>query len=347
VSDDLATALPPVLLPTNQFPHFYRGGDRIGALRGGPGGPMRPEEWIGSTVTRFGEELSGLSQLPDGRLLRDAVADDPQAWLGPGHVDAFGQSSELLVKLLDPDQRLPVHFHPDKAFARRHLALDHGKTEAWIVLEAPPGAGVGLGFLDAMTKSQVLDMVERRDSAGLLASLRRRSVGRGDTILVPAGVPHAIDAGVLVLELQEPTDLSALLEWEGFAVDGERDGHLGLGFPTVLDALRLHPLDEDELGALVRTPGLTGGDPRSLLAERADGYFRAELLPRSGGVDPGFAVALVLDGDGEVRTERGGALGVSRGSAVVVPWSAGRWDAPGVEVVACRPPLPELAAAAP
>jgi mannose-6-phosphate isomerase len=76
----------PLLLPPNQFPHFYRGGDRIGALRGGPGGPMRPEEWIGSTVTRFGEVRSGLSQLPDGRLLRDAVAADPLAWLGPEHL---------------------------------------------------------------------------------------------------------------------------------------------------------------------------------------------------------------------------------------------------------------------
>src|SRR6185436_18537933 len=72
----------PVLLPTNQFPHFYRGGDRIGALRGGPGGPMRPEEWIGSTVTRFGKDRQGLSELSDGRLLRDAVLADPTAWLG-------------------------------------------------------------------------------------------------------------------------------------------------------------------------------------------------------------------------------------------------------------------------
>jgi mannose-6-phosphate isomerase len=275
------------------------------------------------------------------------VAEDPEGWLGPDHLDAYGQSSELLVKLLDPDQRLPVHFHPDKAFAKRHLALDHGKTEAWIVLEAPEGAGVGLGFTDRMRKDRVLDMVESRDSQGLLASLRRRGVTAGDTILVPAGVPHAIDAGVLVLELQEPTDLSALLEWEGFAVDGERDGHLGLGFPTVLDALRLDPLDDDELTALVRAPGLTGGDPRSLLAERADGYFRAELLPRTGEVAQGFAVGLVLNGAGEVRTERGGAISLERGSAFVVPWSAGRWDAPGAVVVACRPPLPSLAAAAP
>ena len=336
----------PLLLPPNQFPHFYRGGDRIGALRGGPGGPMRPEEWIGSTVTRFGHVRSGLSQLPDGRLLRDAVAADPLAWLGPEHLAAYGDSSELLVKLLDPDQRLPVHFHPDKAFARRHLALDHGKTEAWIVLEAPEDAGVGLGFSALMTKAQVLDLVARRDSATLLASLHRRVVRAGETVLVPAGVPHAIDAGVLVLELQEPTDLSALLEWDGFAVDGERDGHLGLGFPTVLDALRLDPLPPDEREDLVRDTGLTGGEVRSLLTGRADGYFRAHLLPRSGDVVAGFAVCLVLAGAGQVRTEVGATLDVGRGAAFVVPWSAGRWQVRGADVVVCRAPRPVDAAGA-
>ena len=337
----------PVLLPPNQFPHFYRGGDRIGALRGGPGGPLRPEEWIGSTVTRFGEESSGLSVLPDGRLLRDAVAQDPESWLGPEHLAAFGESTELLVKLLDPDQRLPVHFHPNKAFSRTHLGLDHGKTEAWIVLEAPEGAGVGLGFAAAMTKDEVLGLVTRRDAAALLASLHRRRVHAGDTILVPAGVPHAIDAGVFVLELQEPTDLSALLEWEGFAVDGERDGHLGLGFPTVLDALRLDPLSTGERDALVRASGLTGGETRALLADRADGYFRADLLPGQGGVDAGFAVALVLAGSGTVTTEGGTVVPVERGAAFVVPWAAGRWRLTGAEAVVCRPPLPAAAADAP
>lgn len=336
----------PVLLPPNQFPHFYRGGDKIGALRGGPGGPMRPEEWIGSTVTRFGEMKSGLSALPDGRLLRDAVADDPQGWLGPAHVAAFGGSTELLVKLLDPDQRLPVHFHPNKAFARRHLALDHGKTEAWIVLEAPDGAGVGLGFAHAMTKQQVLAMVNDRDSSGLLASLRRRDVRAGDTVLVPAGLPHAIDAGVMVLELQEPTDLSALLEWDGFAVDGARHGHLGLGFPTVLDALRFDPLQPDELDSLVLNTRLSGGSVRSLLSSRADGYFRATLLPGDGQVEAGFAVCLALAGDGRVTTEHGGALVVGRGAAFVVPWAAGSWAVRGAQVVACRPPVPEDAAGA-
>ncbi len=334
----------PVLLPPNQFPHFYRGGDRIAALRGGPGGPMRPEEWLGATVTRFGEETSGLSLLPDGRYLRDAVAADPWEWLGPEHLAAFGESTELLTKLLDPDQRLPVHFHPDRAFARRHLGLDHGKTEAWIVLEAPEGAGVGLGFREPMTKDHVQDLVSRRDSAALLAALHRREVRAGEGVLVPAGVPHSVDAGILVLELQEPTDLSALLEWDGFAVDGERDGHLGLGFPTVLDALRLDPLPEEERRDLVRDSGLSGGEMRSLLSRRADGWFRADLLPGEGEVEAGFAVSLVLSGAGRVSTERAGEVEVSRGDAFVVPWAAGRWRVQGADLVACRPPSPRSAA---
>ena len=64
----------PSKLPSNQFDHFYRGGNRIGVLRHGPGGPMRPEEWIGSITTRFGEAEQGLSHLSNGALLRDAKA---------------------------------------------------------------------------------------------------------------------------------------------------------------------------------------------------------------------------------------------------------------------------------
>jgi len=347
--DDTLTVMDaaPLLLPPNQFPHFYRGGDRIGSLRGGPGGPLRPEEWIGSTVTRFGEATDGLSTLPDGRLLRDAVEADPTAWLGPEHLAAFGPSSELLVKLLDPDQRLPVHVHPDKAFARTHLGLDHGKTEAWLVLEAPEGAGVGLGFVEPMRRDHVQDLVSGHDAAALLASLHRLPVRRGDTVLVPAGLPHAIDAGIFVLELQEPTDLSILLEWEDFAVDGERDGHLGLGFGTALDAVRLTPLDGDERTSLLRADDLHGGRPRPLLAGRADGYFRADLCPGDGEVEAGFAVALVLDGMGDVRTENGGTVPVRRGDALVVPWAAGSWRVAGADLVACRPPLPGPARDAP
>ena len=201
----------PSKLPSNQFDHFYKGGNRIGKLRNGPGGPMRPEEWIGSTTTRFGEAINGLSKLSDGQLLKDVINADPIAWLGEKHLGKFGVSTEILVKLLDPDQRLPVHYHPDQSFAKEKLHLNHGKTEAWIILDAPIGARVGVGFNKQMSKSEVAALVKAHDSQGLLDSLVFKEVKAGDAVFVPAGVAHAIESGIFVLELQEPTDLSILL----------------------------------------------------------------------------------------------------------------------------------------
>ena len=337
----------PTKLPSNQFDHFYRGGDRIGALRHGPGGPMRPEEWIGSVTTRFGEAEQGLSKLPDGTFLKDAIASDPIAWLGEEHFSHFGLSIEVLVKLLDPDQRLPVHFHPNKAFAKQHLGLDHGKTEAWIILEAPAGAGVGLGFKERQDKAELLELVRNQDSRALLASLRRSEVSVGDAILVPAGVAHAIDSGIFVLELQEPTDLSALLEWEGFAVDGIKDGHLGLGFETVTDALMLDPLSDSEFDSLVVRNIFSGGALRSVLPIKADGYFRAHLAPGIGDFEAGFAIALVLDSAGEITFASAPAIQITKGDALVIPHAAGAYSINGANVIVSRPPTVELAKTAP
>ena len=337
----------PAKLPSNQFDHFYRGGDRIGALRHGPGGPMRPEEWIGSITTRFGEAEQGLSKLPDGTFLKDAIAANPVSWLGQAHIDSFSLSIEVLVKLLDPDQRLPVHFHPNKAFAKQHLGLDHGKTEAWIILEAPVGSGVGLGFKETQNKEDLLKLVRDQDSQALLASLRRSEVSVGDAILVPAGVAHAIDSGIFVLELQEPTDLSALLEWEGFAVDGIKDGHLGLGFETVTDALMLDPLGDSEFNSLVLRNSLSGGALRSILPLKADGYFRAHLAPGIGDFESGFAIGLVLDGAGEINFTNAPGMQITKGDALVIPHAAGEFTISGANVIICRPPLAELAKTAP
>jgi len=263
--------------------------------------------------------------------------------LGADHVKNFGLSTEILIKLLDPDQRLPVHYHPNKAFAKTHLGLDHGKTEAWIILEAPAGSGVGLGFATKQNKEEILKLVRAQDSAALLASLRRTEVKVGDAVLVPAGVAHAIDAGIFVLELQEPTDLSALLEWEGFAVDGIKDGHLGLGFETVTDALMLDPLSDAEFEPLIAHNAFSGGALRSVLPLKSDGYFRAHLAPGSGEFPAGFAVILVLDGDGEINFANSPKLEITKGDALVIPYSAGAYSLTGANAIICRPPLAELA----
>lgn len=336
-----ATSTPPapIKLPSNQFDHFYKGGYRIGKLRNGPGGPMRPEEWIASTTTRFGESTTGLSSLADGTLLRDAIEANPILWLGQSHFDQFGTSIEILVKLLDPDQRLPVHYHPDQKFALEKLHINHGKTEAWIVLDAPAQARVGLGFNRTMTKSEVADLVAAHDSAGLLDSLVFLEVKAGDAILVPAGVPHAIDSGIFVLELQEPTDLSILLEWDGFAVDGDIDGHLNLGFDTALDALRLNPLNDSEMAELVSRYETDSENAHAIFHSTADQFFRADYLPGNGErIEAGFGILLCLSGEGVLAAENSEPLTVSEGDAVVIPHCAGSFQLSGCAGILCRPP---------
>ena len=139
-----------MLLAANQpADRFYRGGPRIAAFRGERGGAAAgdhvPEDWVASVTTQAGDGSVGLTRLPGtpssnppngGRLLRDAIAGDPTAWLGQAHVEAFGADPRLLVKLLDPGQRLPVHGHPDDAWASAHLGRAHGKAEAWCILPA-------------------------------------------------------------------------------------------------------------------------------------------------------------------------------------------------------------------
>ncbi len=341
------TVARPTKLPPNRFDHFYRGGHRISSLRGGPDAERRPEEWVASVTTRAGQGVQGLSPLPDASLLRDRLRADPQAWLGPDHLHRYGaEGLELLVKLLDAGQRLPVHVHPDRAFAREHLGLAHGKTEAWIVVEADPGSVVGLGLRRPVDLPTLRALVGAHDSEALVDLLHHHPVAPGDGILVPAGTAHFIGAGVFVVELQEPTDLSILLEWEGLAVDGERDGHLGLGFDVALTALDLTVWTDDTLAAHVHRPATGERGLAPALPAAADPYFRAHRVrPDAGGevpVDAGLSVLVVLDGEGALTPDHGDRLELRRGDAVVVPWAAGRWAVTGnLDALLCRPPAPD------
>ena len=329
----------PSKLPSNQFDHFYKGGNRIGKLRNGPGGPMRPEEWIASTTTRFGEAVNGLSKLENGQLLRDVIASDPLNWLGEEHIAKFGSSTEILVKLLDPDQRLPVHFHPDISFAKENLHMNHGKTEAWIILDAPAGAKVGIGFKEVMSKADVAAMVANHDSTGLLKSLVFKEVKAGDAIFVPAGVVHAIESGIFVLELQEPTDLSILLEWDGFAVDGDKDGHLNLGFDTALDALRLTPLSMDEERQIITKFDIGGQRSGGIFNSIANPFFRADYLTQGHSkVESGFGIFLALSGEGVMIFDNHQPLEIKQGDAVVIPYCAGGFTLSNCSGILSRPP---------
>lgn len=339
--------LDPIRLPANQPPQFYRGGDAIARLRGASGSDSKfgPEDWVGSVTTMFGQETNGLTRLPNGLWLREAVRGNAAAWLGERHVAKLGDSTGLLVKLLDAGQRLPVHFHPSDAFAKQHFDSHFGKTEAWIVVGTyGDDPRVYPGFAETLSKATVAEWTREQDAPSMLGALNSIPVQAGDTVYIPAGLPHAIGEGVFVVELQQPTDFSLTLEWRDFLASPEK-GHLGIGFDTALETLDTSGWDAERLKTIVKHTADDGTESVDLLAAGSGAFFRADRIQLTGGafaLDPSFAILVVMDGAGTLRTEHGSEFPLAKGDTYVVPFDAGQAGVSGaVTVIRCRPPAPE------
>jgi mannose-6-phosphate isomerase len=324
------TRVRPQLLPPNVIEHWYAGGPALAAWRGlPPVGQRCPEEWVGATVGRFGEPDRGPAALADETLLRDAVRADPVAWLGRD--DGLDGDTGVLVKLIDAGQRLPVHVHPTRDFAVRHLDCVYGKTEAWYVLEARDDAAVWVGWRVDVDPARIRALVDSQDADAMLALMNRIPVRPGDGVLVPGGTAHAIGAGVLVVEAQEPTDQSILLERSNTTASDD-EIFLGLDPDLALSALNPHVLADPS--TVLRHADGTGLVP--VLPEAAEPYFRMDMLTAGGRVPAGFAVAVVLTGRGVVRGHDA-ALEVAAGNTLVVPAATGDWQVDGeAHLLVCR-----------
>jgi mannose-6-phosphate isomerase len=111
----------------------------------------------------------------------------------------------LLTKLIDARSALSVQVHPDDAYAARVEHQPNGKTEAWYVLEADPGAEIVLGWSRGTNRAEYLERVREGNLEDLL---RRVPVKPGDAFYLPAGTMHAIGAGIVLFEVQQTSDLT-------------------------------------------------------------------------------------------------------------------------------------------
>jgi mannose-6-phosphate isomerase len=330
----------PIILSSNQPPNrFYLGGQKVSDFRGEQisTDSRVPEDWIASTTTCRGHSTLGLSRLPDGSLLPDAIQADPQSWLGPDHIKEFGIDTKLLVKLIDAGQRLPVHAHPSGAFASENLGALHGKAEAWYILT--PGE-VFIGLRHNISAEDLLKIVKRQDVASLLSLMHRIPVIAHQTVYVPPGVLHAIGKGVFLAEVQEPEDLSILLEWRDFAIDGSVEGHLGLGFEKALEGVERCGRTEGEIRKLIRSPAV---DSIELLPEQSNKYFRLDFLRgvgRQEQYERGFAVIVVLDGSFCITSGMGAKTEVAAGVTIVMSYGVGDYTISGEgSLLIARPPV--------
>lgn len=354
-----------ILLPPNRVWRTYRGGaelDRLAAV-GEPTDNHFPEDWVGS-VTRA--RNAGREQLADEGLSRVVVggvahafdallADDPGYFLGAAHVSRFGAVPQLLVKLLDSAIRLHFQVHPTVEFARLRLGASSGKTEAYHVLATRPGldARLYLGFQRPPARDELRRIVETQDIAALEACFDPIVVRPGDTYLVPGGTPHALGAGLLLVEVQEPSDLVVRFEFErGGYVLPEAARFMGRDLEFCLDVFDLAPRPLGEVARVNRCEPVRlrelgpGSWQEELIGPARTACFR---LRRSVVAAPlvktETEAAIVIVTEGAAELTAGGETHALRfGEKVFLPAGLGpvaiRPASNGCVFLECLPPLP-------
>jgi mannose-6-phosphate isomerase len=333
----------PLQLAPNPVGRAYRAGEALAAFRGIDVDESTPEDWLASTVEAADGDSDGLSRLADGRLLRDAIAADPEAFFSRRHLEAFGPDPRLLVKLLDAGVRLPVHFHPDRGAGLTTAGKPASKTEAWVIVgAAEPDAAVYFGFREDVDGAQLAQWATRGPDDELLAAMNRIAVSAGDVVFVPGGVPHSIGAGIFMVELQEPSDAAVFLSDQRFdlpLVVGIDDS-----FDVALRGADCSPWTDGRLGQVLSNGRDDTSPSIDLLPAAASPYFRARRLRPSGALrlEAEYSVLVVLEGRGRLMSTHDRPLELKAGDTVLVPFGAGDCLLAGdIVVIQTLPPSPE------
>lgn len=120
----------------------------------------------------------------------------------------FGNRTEkefpLLVKVIDAKEDLSIQVHPDDSYASEHENGSLGKTECWYILDCKENASLVIGH-NAETKQELEDMVEQERWNELI---REIPVEKGDFIQINPGTIHAIKGGIVLLEIQQSSDVT-------------------------------------------------------------------------------------------------------------------------------------------
>ena len=177
-----------------------------------PGDEKTPigESWeladLSQTSPSGGGGDSEHSVVANGPLAGDTI---PDLLKKVGHERLLGRlrlseqgGFPLLVKFLDAKQNLSVQVHPSAEYADRHPDA-FLKSEAWYILDSEPGAAIYKGVRDGVTPEQFREAIENDSVEPLMI---RVPVKPGDCHYLPSGTCHALGAGVLVAEVQTPSD---------------------------------------------------------------------------------------------------------------------------------------------
>lgn len=289
----------------SQYRDYVWGGNRLRP------GQVTAEAWVvfeGDRITNG--PLAGLT-------LGEAAGQYGAEVLGQRVIARTGKRFPLLIKLLDCAQWLSLQVHPNDEQAMHLEGSGHfGKTEAWHILEAEPGAEILCGFKPGAARANWQDAVR---NGNILDYAQKIALHSGDTVFIRPGTMHALGPGLFVYEVQQTSDITyRVFDWNRPASAG-RKLHIDQSLAV---------LDPTAGGKAIPQPDFEDGAQRQLIACP---YFTLALL--SADQQPisldtkgqTFHILTVIDGQIELRGQ-GWSQTFSRYASAIIPANSGPYE---------------------
>lgn len=295
------------LLPLMMHPAFRGGkltpwgGEKLRTVYGKP---------IAEVPTGESLEVScipGLESVDDaGVKLPELIAKYGARFAGRYAEETF----PLLLKFIDAAESLSVQVHPDDAYAGTNENGKLGKTEAWLILDAPEGSQLVYGIKAGTGLAELRTACEA--GAAVEPLLRKVDVKPGDVCFIPAGCVHAIGAGIMLYEIQQSSDVTyRFYDWDRVDKNGNRrELHIGKALDVTDLDFTLDPIPAPDA-------------PVARVLDET--YFTLDLMKVEGEqAVPAinhFGLLTALEGDLSLLWQ-GGSRKLKRGDSLYVPCAA-------------------------
>lgn len=220
----------------------------------------------------------------------------------------------LLVKLINSREKLSVQVHPGDEYAAKYEG-DYGKTEAWYVVEAKPGATLIVGTSNC-TKEQFEVAVKTGE---VEKCLNKIEVKRGDCFLINSGLIHAICEGVIIAEIQQNSDVT----YRVYDYGRPREIHVSKALEVINFDLQCENLKGEDISF--------DGYKKSLLCKNE--YFGIEKITIEKSFCDNsdkekFDVLTCVDGEGKIDGD-GFSEKIKLGDSYLIPATLGSYEIKG------------------